>query len=626
MNNQSLDIQASYQIIQLLEKSKQNSESVIENLPDIYLVIDEHGCIYKTNSESCRFLQLPAELSLGYSLVNIVAQETWNHFSGHIQSVKLNAHSSTFEFSLLHQGTERTFLWTISRFGSFKEGHITLYSIQARDITLLRLYQKKINDIFSSIPLGIFTVNSLGLVDDAFSEYTRWILGLPDIAGKTLNELLYVQSKEWMDAASREGFKSLMNSIGKSVRDFDLLSETFPKQFYYYLPHSTSTKGRYLGMKVQSIAKGEFVSGLLVILEDRTLIVEAEKADEKGKLLQDQSIERALQLKKADPELLEVVMSDLKDLMNQLGDCVMTQTSDSFKNVLHSVKSNARLVGFSNLQKLSHAFESRLREDDVFSWETVYSNIEPLMREWREIASLKKALEVSTEDNQKNNLDESARSPWKMYLAAKNQEDLKKEFENYLKSISFLPLTHLESSIHGMVSTACTQTGKKAKVLLSWDREKTLDIDLLSKIRICFNHIICNIFEHGIETVATRIEKGKGTSGIIHIGSLHSRDGFILFIEDDGAGLNAEEIRQKIVQRGILSKEHASLVTENEIFDFLFYPGFSTKTAITESSGRGVGLSAVREICQEYSGNCKVMMTATGRTRFELHFSNQEEQ
>lgn len=625
MNNQSLDIQASYQIIQLLEKSKQNSESVIENLPDIYFVIDENGCIYKTNNESCKFLQLPPEIALGYSIVNLLAQETWNQFSGHIQAIKINGNSSTFEYALFHQGTERTFLWTISKFGNFKEGQVVLYSIQARDITLLRIYQKKINDIFSSIPLGIFTVNSLGLIDDAFSEYTRWILGHAEIAGKSLNDLLYSQSKEWMDASSREGFKSLMNSIGKSIRDFDLLSETFPRQFYYYLPHSATNKGRYIGLKVQSIAKGEKVTGLLVILEDRTLIVEAEMADEKGKLLQDQSIERALQLKKADPELLEVVMSDLKDLMNQLGDCVMTQTSDSFKNVLHSVKANARLVGFSTLQKLSHAFESRLREDVVFSWETVYSNIEPLMREWREIVSLEKALSASSEEGKKEKWEDNVRSLWKMYQESKNQDQVRQEFEIYLKAMSYQELGQLESPLHGMVSAACTQTGKKAKILFSWDREKKLDIDLLSKIRICFGHIISNIFEHGLETSAVRIENGKSASGLIHVGSLHSTDGFILFVEDDGVGLNPELIKQRIIQKEILTKEHAAMITDNELFDFIFYPGFSTKSLVTDASGRGVGLSAVREICQEYMGNCKVMMTTTGRTRFELHFAIQEE-
>lgn len=625
MNLQHLDIQASFQIIQLLEKSKQNSESIIDNLPDIFLVTDEMGRIYKTNKESCRFLQLPAELTLGYSLVTVMDQETWNHFSAHIQSVKNKNEPSTFEYSLVHSGSERTFLWTVSHFGSFKDDRISLFTIQARDVTILRSYQKKINDIFSSIPLGIFTVNSLGFIDDAFSEYTRWILGQAEIAGRTLEDLLYNPSKEWMDAITREGFKSIIRSVGKPLRDFDILTDTFPKQFYFPLPHSTTEQGRYLGIKVQSIAKGDKVVGLLVILEDRSLIVEAEKADEKGKLLQDQSIERTLQLKKADPEILEVVMTDLKDLMTQLGDCILTQTSSSFQNVLHSIKSNARLVGFSNLQKLSHAFESKLRESETFSWETVYSNIEPLMHEWREITSLKKALEISDKDLQSSSQVVQMRSPWKLYKNANKTSADKKELEDFLKTVSFQSLPSLEPVILSMASTACAQTGKKAKVMFSWDRENKLDLDLISNIRTCFSHIISNIFEHGIELPATRVENGKGATGLIHIGSIYSKDGIIIFIEDDGAGINLQKIKQRALQTGIVTLEHLKELPEHDIADFIFYPTFSTKTVVTENSGRGVGLSAVREICIEGGGNCRVTMTSSGMTRFELHFSNQED-
>jgi PAS domain S-box-containing protein len=620
MINQSLDIQASYQIIQLIERSKENSETIIENLPDIFLVIDDRGRIFKANKESCQFFGLITEQVMGYSFSSHLEPEEWNLIKGHLVSLGREKLVASFEMPIVVRGSEKTFLWTLTKFGDFREKKLVLYSLQGRDITLLRVYQKKINDIFSSIPLGIFTVNSLGRIEEAFSEYTKFMLGRSDIAGKTLQEVLFEPAKESMDVAGREGFRSMLGAMNRPLRDFDILADTFPKQIYYPLPHSIAEKGRYLGLKVQSIAWGDQVVGLLVIIEDRTLIVEAEKADEKGQLLQDQSIERALQLKRADPEILGVVLSDLDRLFTELGDCVLTQTSDSLKNVLHSIKSNARLAGFSNLQKISHSFESKLRESVNFSWEVVYSNIDGLLTEWREIVALDKILSTTKRSTSSQFLENLSRSPWRLYREAGQSPELKREFEQYLLKISMTSLAQVEPAIMGMVSTASAKTGKKARVIFSWDRDHQIDLDLLSDIRICFGHLVSNALDHGFETPTGRVQKGKGATGLLHVGSILSKDGFILFMEDDGEGLNSAKIRERAVSQKLVSIEEARYLSDREVSDFIFAAGFSTKDVVSDISGRGVGLAAVREICIRNGGNCRVSTNSQGGTRFELHF------
>lgn len=73
-----------------------------------------------------------------------------------------------------------------------------------------------------------------------------------------------------------------------------------------------------------------------------------------------------------------------------------------------------------------------------------------------------------------------------------------------------------------------------------------------------------------------------------------------------------------------MTSEQLNIASESDILDLVFYSGFSTKENITETSGRGVGLSAVRDICMNYGGNCKLIRTKSGLTRFELHFVTQE--
>ncbi|MBC7465028.1 MAG: PAS domain-containing protein [Bdellovibrio sp.] len=623
MNNLNQDIQASYQIIQLLEKSKQNSELIIESLPDVFMVIDANGKIYKANKEACRFLKLDAEQVLGYSLSSGLQTEHWNLIEGNLES--LTGDTRTFEIPIFYEGTEKVYLWSLTVFGTFKNSDSILYTLQGRDVTLLRLYQRKINDIFASIPLGIFTVNSNGTIEDAFSEYSKWILGRSDIAGRSLRELLYEPAVELMDVATRSGFKSLMESINRPVLEFEVLSSTFPKQFYFPLPHSISEKGRYLGIKVQSITRGDRVSGLLVVIEDRTLIVEAEKMDEKYKLLQDLSIERALQLKKADPELVNIVFQDLAQLFNELGDCVLTQTSSTFMNSLHSIKANARLIGLSNLQKLSHSFETKLREDTMFSWDIVFSNIDTLLQEWREVLSLRKVLASSAVgDASATNSAVLTRSIWQMYKNALQDKSKQPEFENYLKVLSRSELGSLEAPLRGISVKAAERTDKRVNMIFNWDRDVSVDVDLLASIRTCLIHIVNNAVDHGLEEASVRTSKGKSLTGLIHLGSINSREGLIIFVEDDGRGLDRNKIEKKALKNGLITEEQQKILSDSEIFDLVFYPGFSTKESVSDLSGRGVGLAAVREICVKSGGNCKASVGKSGLTRFELHFVVQE--
>jgi two-component system chemotaxis sensor kinase CheA len=161
-------------------------------------------------------------------------------------------------------------------------------------------------------------------------------------------------------------------------------------------------------------------------------------------------------------------------------------------------------------------------------------------------------------------------------------------------------------------------------LIFNWDRDLELDMDLLSDIRVCLLHVINNAVDHGVEDIVERTQVGKNPTALIHVGSIHSKDGLILIIEDDGRGLDRDRIERIGIKRGLITPEQKQIFSEHDIFDLIFYHGFSTKEEVTDLSGRGVGLSAVREICLQHGGNCKVISGPSGLTRFELHFVIQE--
>lgn len=149
-------------------------------------------------------------------------------------------------------------------------------------------------------------------------------------------------------------------------------------------------------------------------------------------------------------------------------------------------------------------------------------------------------------------------------------------------------------------------------------KETPIDRDILEKLEAPLNHIIRNACDHGIETPQERLAEGKHEKGKIKINARHNGGMLILTISDDGYGIDKEQIKEKIISQNLLPKEIVSTLRDEEIFDFLFLPGFSTAKNVTDISGRGVGLDVVQKTVQEISGKITVTSTKGIGTTFSL--------
>ncbi len=129
-------------------------------------------------------------------------------------------------------------------------------------------------------------------------------------------------------------------------------------------------------------------------------------------------------------------------------------------------------------------------------------------------------------------------------------------------------------------------------VIVGEDTE--LDKTLIEEINDPLVHLVRNSVDHGIETPAERIAKGKDPKGTLTLSATHEGNNVIISIEDDGKGINPKVIVAKAIEKGIISKEKAADLSETEIFNLIFAPGFSTAAVVTNVSGRGVGMDVVR--------------------------------
>ena len=171
-----------------------------------------------------------------------------------------------------------------------------------------------------------------------------------------------------------------------------------------------------------------------------------------------------------------------------------------------------------------------------------------------------------------------------------------------LRVVSFSrAVDHLPRALRDM----CLTYDKDVNLLLV-GRDTKIDESLLDALRDPLVHLVRNAFDHGIEMPEVRQANGKPASGQIEIEARHQGGQTIITVADDGKGIDPEIIRRKVVKKGLATEEQAQEFSIAELYDFLFWPGFSTVEEVNDLSGRGVGLDVVRTNLRTVRGTVKV--------------------
>jgi two-component system sensor histidine kinase and response regulator WspE len=168
-----------------------------------------------------------------------------------------------------------------------------------------------------------------------------------------------------------------------------------------------------------------------------------------------------------------------------------------------------------------------------------------------------------------------------------------------------------------LVRDTARELGKSVKLEIQGESTR-VDRDILDRLEAPISHLVTNALDHGIEAPAQRVAKGKPAEAHLRIQAGHENGRLVITVRDDGGGIDPEQIRARVTRRNLAPPETIPGLSEAELLEFLFLPGFSTRDTTSILSGRGVGLNVVQSTVQEAGGAVTVTSSLGTGTVFRL--------
>jgi len=189
--------------------------------------------------------------------------------------------------------------------------------------------------------------------------------------------------------------------------------------------------------------------------------------------------------------------------------------------------------------------------------------------------------------------------------------------QNTVMDMRLIPLRRVVSNLPRVVRDVARSQSKELSFEMH-GQDIELDRSILSEIEDPLIHILRNAVDHGIEAPEKRAEAGKPREGTIELDANRQRDHVTITVSDDGGGIDADAMRQKAIDEDVIPEADAESMSDDEAYDLVFHPGFSTAGEVTDVSGRGVGMDVVHSTVEQLDGTVTVDSTLGEGTTVEL--------
>lgn len=200
-------------------------------------------------------------------------------------------------------------------------------------------------------------------------------------------------------------------------------------------------------------------------------------------------------------------------------------------------------------------------------------------------------------------------------MGLEDLELLTREIQDSVMAIRAQPVKSVFQRMPRLVREVAEMTGKKVRLITSGE-DTEVDKTVVERLAEPITHMLRNAIDHGLETPEERLAAGKPAEGSVRLAALHRSGRIVIEIGDDGKGINRERVRGIAVSRGLIAED--AVLTDDEVDNLIFLPGFSTAETITDVSGRGVGMDVVKRSIQALGGRISISSVPGRGSTFTL--------
>ncbi len=494
--------------------------------------------------------------------------------------------------------------------------------------------KQKNNDIqamLENMPQGLFTIQSGETIHPEYSHYLEEIFESKDIAGKKASELLFNNADIGSDALD-----SVNNAIF-AIIDEDEMNYAFNSSLLitdYSLKINQKTK--YLSLDWNPISHEGVVNKLMVSVRDVTRLkeMESEAKEQKREL----DIIRQL-LNISSEKVLAFEESSARYIHENALAIESTKDKDElvlallFRN-MHTIKGNCRTYGFTHISDVVHEVESTysaLKSSENMPWQEdqLLNDLERVKIALAEYADVYRRVlgRGKTDKGDRHDgfwMSNAVMNKIQKHINANEIDPLK----NYVNRIQSAPLEHVLTDVVASLSSISEQLQKPTPIVVFNKNNIRIQKSGYELIKDIFAHILRNCVDHGIEHVDERIQKNKDERGKIIINTMVVNKELKLFINDDGKGIDLTRLFEKGME--IHKWDGDSRPSNQEIAELVFCSGVSTKEVVTDISGRGVGMDAVKQFLVSHGGSVNLILqnakeSTEGFVPFEILINLPEE-
>ncbi len=472
----------------------------------------------------------------------------------------------------------------------------------------------EIQEILDNLDDGILVVDRQLHIEPRFSPATPRILGLKDLGGKSLKDMLFSTLDAHIEEVAKHNF-TLSMLFGADDFQWTISHDNLLSGMSYNRPGGVVDEDiRQFSLRYAPLydEKGT-IQRILLVISDVTEVQALRRRVEEAKAQSDHRMQLVTEILQADRLSLQAFMNEaevrskaLKDSMKNLRPNYPLAILQSIFREVHTFKGNARMVKLQTLSKEAHSLEDKHVDAALKGLVTQETQGESLLESLNGLMALVERYQTTWQElfGSRNGQDQSAdlRREWLEVLRVGiSPQTLIRLLEGQNKQEIF-SFAEIWQSFQNMVDEISGHLGKQVKPL-QINGNVFFKLPLKAPLKDALTHLIRNALDHGLETPEQRVEAGKSNQAEIRAMLSHKGESIHLEVQDDGRGVDCEKVWELAQARGVVAKG-SPRPSDAEVMEVLFHPGFSTKSEASDISGRGVGLDAVRSFLSEY--NCRV--------------------